>query len=68
MIILVTNNFLFCKMVTKLVTIVTNNFWSLNLVTNKIFYCNVSLVWSYMLRIDNISNINHHYSLDKCDL
>jgi len=27
--ILVTNNFLFCKLVAKLVTVVTNNYWSL---------------------------------------
>jgi len=37
--ILVTNNFLFCKLVSKLVTIVTNNFWSLKLVTNETFSC-----------------------------
>ena len=37
--ILVTNNFLFCKLASKLVIIVTNNFWSLKLVTNKVFSC-----------------------------
>jgi len=38
---LVTNNFLFYKLISKLVTIVTNNFWSLKLVTNEIFSCSV---------------------------
>jgi len=37
--ILVTNNFLFFQLVSKLVTVLTNNFWSLNLVNNKIFSC-----------------------------
>jgi len=32
--ILLTNNFLFFKLVFKLVSIVTNNFWSLKLITN----------------------------------
>jgi len=40
-IILVTNNFLFVKPVSKLVTIVTKNFWSLNLITET-FSCSVS--------------------------
>jgi len=35
--ILVTNNFLLCKLVSKLVILVTNNFWSLKLVTNEAF-------------------------------
>jgi len=41
--ILVTNNFLLCKLVSKLVITVTNNFWSLKLVTNKTFSCSVVL-------------------------
>jgi len=36
-IILLSNNFLFFKLVSKLVTIVTNNIWSLKLITNKAF-------------------------------
>jgi len=31
--------FLFCKLVSKLVIIVTNNFLSLKLVTNEVFSC-----------------------------
>jgi len=34
MIVLVTDNFLFCKLVSKLVTITTNNFLSLKSVVN----------------------------------
>jgi len=37
------NNFLFCKLVSKFVIIMTNNFWSLKLVVNKIFSCCDSL-------------------------
>jgi len=37
--ILVTNNFLFYKLVYKVVTIVTSNFWSLKLVINEAFSC-----------------------------
>jgi len=37
--ILVTKNFLFFKLVFKLVTILTNNFWSLKLIINEIFSC-----------------------------
>jgi len=43
MTILVINNFLIFKLVSKLVTIVTNNFWSLELVTNETFSCSVYL-------------------------
>ena len=39
MTILITNNFLFCKLIYKLVNIVTNNFLSLKLVINEIFPC-----------------------------
>jgi len=39
--ILVTNNFLFFKFVSKFVTIVINNFWSQKLVTNNAFSCSV---------------------------
>jgi len=39
--ILVTNNFLFCKLISKLVTIVTNNFLSLKFVINEGFSCSV---------------------------
>jgi len=31
--------FLLCKLVSKLVILVTNNFWSLKVVTNKAFSC-----------------------------
>ena len=44
--ILVTNNFLLCKLVSKLVTIVTNNFWSLKLVTNETFSCNDIIIFN----------------------
>jgi len=37
--ILIINNFLFCKFVSKLVTMVINNFWSLKLVVNDLFSC-----------------------------
>jgi len=37
--ILVTNNFLLYALVSTLVTIVTNNFWFLKLVTNEAFSC-----------------------------
>jgi len=40
MTIFVTNNFLFCKLVIKLVTIVTNNFLSLKFVINETFSYN----------------------------
>jgi len=40
-IILIINNFLFYKFVSKLVIIVTNNFWTLKLVANEIFSYNV---------------------------
>ena len=33
--------FLLCKLVSKLVIIVTNNFWSLKLVTNEAFSCSI---------------------------
>ena len=36
---LVINNFLFCKLVSKLVTIITNNFLSLKLIVNGNFSC-----------------------------
>jgi len=39
--ILVTNKFLLYKLVYNLVAIVTNNFWSLKLVTNETFSCSV---------------------------
>ena len=39
MTILVTNNILFCKFVSKLVTIVINNFLLLKLVVNVTFSC-----------------------------
>jgi len=39
MTILVTNKFLFFKLISKLVTIVINNFWSLKLITNGTFSC-----------------------------
>jgi len=42
MTILVTNNFLFHKLVSKLVALVTNNIWSLKLVVNEIFSCSKS--------------------------
>jgi len=41
MTILKINNLLFCNLVSKLITIVTNNFWSLKLVVNETFSCNV---------------------------
>ena len=41
MTILLTNNFLLCELVLKIVTIVTNNFWPLKLVTNEVFFCSV---------------------------
>jgi len=41
-IILITNNFLFCKLVSKLNNIVTNSFWSLQLIVNEIFSSNES--------------------------
>jgi len=34
--------FLLCKLVSKLVIIVTNNFWLLKLVTNEAFSCSVN--------------------------
>jgi len=37
--ILITNNFLLCELESKLIIIVTNNFWSLNLVTKEAFSC-----------------------------
>jgi len=39
--ILVTNNFLICELVSKFVTIVTTNFWSLKLVIEEAFSCSV---------------------------
>jgi len=42
--ILVTNNFLLCKLVSKLVIIVVNNFWSQKLVTNEKFSYSTSLL------------------------
>jgi len=41
-IILVTNNYLFCKLVSKLVIIVINNFGLLKLIVNDSFSCNSS--------------------------
>jgi len=40
-IILVSNNFLFFKLISKLVTLVTNNFWSLKLIINQTFSYNI---------------------------
>ena len=45
MTILVTNQFLFCKLVSKLVNIVTNNIWSLKLMFNETFSCSVKKLY-----------------------
>jgi len=45
MTILIPNNFLFYKLIFKLVTIVTNNFWSPKLIVNESFF----LVQTYQI-------------------
>jgi len=46
---MVTNNFLFCKLVSKLVTIVINNVWSLELVVTETFLVKLNRTISNIL-------------------
>jgi len=58
--ILVTNNFLLCKLIFKLVIIVTNKFWSLRLVTNETFSCSVSSSTCWACHQDEHSRSTHY--------
>jgi len=58
-IILVTNNFLFYKLVSKLITLVTNYFLFLKLISNWGFYCSIKRHQSYT---------RYLYNAKLCDL
>ena len=59
MTILVTNNFLFFKLVSKFVTIVTNHFWSLKLVINEVFSCSGNILQNQCPLILLVKNSPH---------
>jgi len=59
--ILVTNNFLFFKLVSKLVTIVTKSLWSLKLVVNEIIFCSNNFAY-FLELLRTLCNVYNNYS------